>query len=181
MYASELTPPYCTVMIIAIKHKATVLYISFKKLYSWLFKLIYKSQSQEFQKTQIARCDFLGTWVRIGFFLVSNSEFRNLTLMFGIKRFHIDLELNFIFAPEMEMRVDKKMHYKSMIEDNVILKRGFWGWEGIGIYRETKLIDSFGYSKIEIHGIAGESCKIYDPAPTNQYFAHRDDQSKEAS
>jgi hypothetical protein len=150
MYSIELPPSYCAVMIIAKKLTSNLGYTSLRKLYSWLFTLTYMAESQELQKTQIARCDFLGSWVRIGCFIVSNSEFRNLTIMFGIKGFHIDLELNFIFAPEMEMRVDKKMHYKSMIEDNIILKRGFWGWEGIGIYKETKLVDSFGYSKIEI-------------------------------
>ena len=137
-------------MILAKKLTSSFGHTSLTKIYRWLFKLTYKAELQEFQKTQIARCDFLGNWVRIGCFIVCNSELRNLTIIFGIKRFHIDLEFNFIFAPELEIRVDKKMHYKTMIEENIILKRGFWGWEGIGVYKETKLVDSFGYSKIEI-------------------------------
>jgi hypothetical protein len=150
MYAIALLAPYCVTMILAKKISSTFTHLNLRKLFNWLFKPIYKIESTDFQKTQIARCDFWGGWLRIGCFHVSNYEFQNITIMIGIKRFHIDLELNFIVAPEREVRSDKKTHYNRLIEGNVNVENSFLGWEGIGIYKEKTLIESFGISKIEI-------------------------------
>ena len=150
MYAIELLAPYCAIMILAKKLSFAFTHLSLRKLFNWLLKPIYRIESNDFQETHIAKCDFLGNWLSFGFFRVRNSAFRNITIMIGIKRFHIDLELNFIVAPEREVRSDKKTHFNRLVEGNVDVENSFLGWEGIGIYKERTLIDSFGISKIEI-------------------------------
>jgi len=150
--------------MILSKQNLDIHFSRISKLFLWFFKISNQVNSSDFHITRVSRCSFLGSWINLGAIYHGNLSGQNITFLFGIKRFHLDLELNFIIAPEMEVRADKKIHYKNVIEKNAILKRGFLGWEGIGIYGEKTLVHSIGVSKIEIGAhpmISVGACNFY--------------------
>jgi hypothetical protein len=119
-------------------------------LLNWVFEPNFHVHQSEDNVSKVMHWRLLGGLFRIGSVIFMVPNLNGITVMVGVSRFHIDLDLFYIPRPEMEVQQDRIPNIISLKEQGIDYLTWFVGFEGIGIYRQKTFSNGYGVSKIDI-------------------------------
>ncbi len=112
--------------------------------------MTFRTNQSENSLTHSVRYSIINGWINFGAVAFIRHDMSGVTLLLGIKRFHVDLDLLYTPRPEDEIRNDKRPNRHRAEESLSQLESWFLGYEGIGMYREKTMSDDYSISRLEI-------------------------------
>jgi hypothetical protein len=119
-------------------------------LLNWVFKPSIQVHQSEESVSKVIQGRLFGGLFRLGIVIFMVPNLNGITVMVGVSRFHIDVDLFYILRPEMEVQQDRRPNIIHQKEVDLDYLTWFLGFEGIGIYRQKSLSRGHGVSKINI-------------------------------
>lgn len=112
--------------------------------------MTFRTNQSENSLIHSVRYSIINGWIIFGAVAFIRPDMSGVTLLLGIKRFHVDLDLLYTPRPEDEIRNDKLPNRQTVEKYQSQFESWFLGYEGIGIYREKSMSGDFRVSRLEI-------------------------------